>query len=118
MKTWASAVLDFLCVVVFVAIGIRAHSEADSVLKVAAPFLAALAIGWVMALPLRPPDSLRAGLTIWVVTLVGGMLLRRVGGDGTAAAFIAVATVFLAATMLGWRAVAALISRRRQVPAA
>ena len=114
MKTWASAVLDFLCVVVFVAVGIRAHSEGDSVLKVAAPFLAALAIGWVIALPLRPADSLRAGLVIWLVTLVGGMLLRRVGGDGTAAAFIGVATVFLAATMLGWRVVALLLARRRQ----
>jgi hypothetical protein len=47
------------------------------------------------------------------VTLVGGMLLRRVGGDGTALAFIAVATAFLAASMLGWRAVIGLVGRGR-----
>lgn len=116
MKTWAAALLDLLCVLVFVALGIQAHAEADSVLRVAAPFVAALAIGWVIALPLKPAESLRAGSVIWLVTLVGGMLLRRVGGDGTAATFIMVATVFLAVTMLGWRGIAALVSRRGAAP--
>lgn len=113
MKTWLSALLDLLCVVAFVALGTRAHSDADPLLRVAAPFLAALAVGWVVALPLRAPESLRAGVVIWLMTLVGGMLLRRVGGDGTASAFIAVAAGFLAVTMLGWRAVAAGLQRPR-----
>ena len=56
MKAWVAAVLDFVCVIAFVASGIQAHAEADSLLRVAAPFLAALAIGWVVALPLRPPE--------------------------------------------------------------
>ena len=116
MKTWAAALLDLLCVIVFVALGIRAHAEADPLLQVAAPFLAALAIGWVIALPLKPAASLRAGFVIWLVTLVGGMLLRRVGGDGTAATFIMVATAFLAVTMLGWRGIAALVARRSPAP--
>jgi hypothetical protein len=115
VKAWVAAVLDFVCVLAFVAVGIRAHSEADSLLRVAAPFLAALAIGWVVALPLRPPESLRAGVVIWLMTLVGGMLLRRTFGDGTAAAFILVATAFLAVTLLGWRGIAALVLRRRPV---
>jgi len=80
---------------------------------VAAPFLAALALGWIIAIPLRPPESLRAGLVIWIMTLVGGMLLRRTFGEGTAAAFIAVATAFLALTMLGWRGIVLLVLRRR-----
>ncbi len=113
VKAWVAAVLDFVCVLVFVAVGIRAHSESDSVVQVAAPFLAALALGWIIAIPLRPPESLRAGLVIWIMTLVGGMLLRRTFGEGTAAAFIAVATVFLALTMLGWRGIASLVLRRR-----
>ena len=113
MKTWATAVLDLVCVLAFVALGIQAHTAADSVLRVASPFLAALAIGWVIAIPLKPADSLRAGFVIWLVTLVGGMLLRRVGGDGTALAFVLVATTFLALTMLGWRGIAALVTRRR-----
>jgi hypothetical protein len=105
-------------VLAFVALGIRAHEQTDALLQVAAPFLAALAIGWVIAIPLKPATSLRAGLVIWLVTLVGGMLLRRVGGDGTAAAFVLVATGFLAVSMLGWRAIALLVMRPRARPSA
>jgi hypothetical protein len=103
MKPWAAAILDVVCVAAFAALGVHAHAEADTLLRVAAPFLTALAVGWAVALPLRRPESLRAGLVIVLVTLVGGMLLRRVGGDGTAAAFVVVACGFLAVTMLGWR---------------
>ncbi|MCB0897691.1 MAG: DUF3054 domain-containing protein [Actinobacteria bacterium] len=117
MKTWAAAILDLVCVVAFVAVGISSHGEDDSLVRVAAPFVAALAIGWVIAIPLKPAESLRAGFVIWLVTLVGGMLLRRVGGDGTAFTFILVAAGFLALTLLGWRGIAALVLRRRS-PAA
>ena len=117
MKTWAAAILDLVCVVAFVAVGISSHGEDDSLVRVAAPFVAALAIGWVIAIPLKPAESLRAGFVIWLVTLVGCMLLRRVGGDGTAFTFILVAAGFLALTLLGWRGIAALVLRRRS-PAA
>jgi len=117
VKTWAAAILDLVCVVAFVAVGISSHGEDDSLVRVAAPFVAALAIGWVIAIPLKPAESLRAGFVIWLVTLVGGMLLRRVGGDGTAFTFILVAAGFLALTLLGWRGIAALVLRRRS-PAA
>ena len=61
---------------------------------------------WVVALPIA---------TTRVVAGRGGdladdagrrMLLRRTLGDGTAAAFILVATAFLAVTLLGWRGIA------------
>lgn len=109
--------LDLVCVAAFVALGIRSHNEADSFLQVAAPFVAALAVAWVVAAPLRAPDSLKSGVVIWLVTLVGGMLLRRVMGDGTAATFVMVAATFLAVTLLGWRAAAtALRSRAGSAP--
>lgn len=114
MKPWIAALLDLVCVVAFVALGIESHGESDSFVKVAAPFIAALAVAWLVAAPLRAPETLKAGGVIWLVTLVGGMLLRRVTGEGTAAAFIVVATVFLAVTMLGWRGIRELIVRRRQ----
>lgn len=117
VKPWIAAILDLACVLVFVALGLRSHDEADSFLHVAAPFVAALAVAWVVAAPLRAPESLKAGGVIWLVTLVGGMLLRRVGGDGTAATFILVAAGFLALTMLGWRGIGVWIDRRR-TPAA
>lgn len=114
MKPWIAALLDLICVVAFVAAGIESHSDSDSFIKVAAPFIAALAVAWLVAAPLRAPETLRAGAVIWLVTLVGGMLLRRVTGEGTAAAFILVASLFLAVTMLGWRGVRELVVRRRQ----
>jgi hypothetical protein len=47
---------------------------------------------------------------VWGYTVVMGMVLRNVVFNrGTALAFIIVATVFLGATMLGWRA---LLARR------
>lgn len=117
VNKWVAALLDLVCVLVFVAVGIRAHAEADTIVQVAAPFVVALLIGWIVALPLREPQSLKAGVVIWLVTLVGGMALRHIGGDGTATAFVVVAATFLAATMLGWRAVLALIVRRRHAQA-
>lgn len=115
MNKVVSAALDLACVVLFVVLGTRTHNS-DNLVQVAAPFVAALAIGWLVAIPLRNPESLKAGFVIWLVTLVGGMLLRRTFGEGTAAAFIAVATVFLAVTMLGWRGIAALVMRKRATP--
>lgn len=112
VKPWIAALLDLVCVIAFVALGIRSHGESDSFIKVAAPFIAALAVAWVVAAPLRAPETLKAGGVIWLVTLVGGMLLRRVTGEGTAFTFILVAGVFLAVTMLGWRAVSGYLRGR------
>jgi hypothetical protein len=50
---------------------------------------------------------------IWPITLVIGMVLRSaVWDDGTAAAFVIVATAFLGLTLVGWRLALALIDRR------
>ena len=113
MKPWIAALLDLICVVAFVAVGIRSHGDADAFITVAAPFIAALAVAWLVAAPLRAPETLKAGAVIWLVTLVGGMLLRRAMGDGTAATFILVASFFLAVTMLGWRGVRVLVTQRQ-----
>jgi len=40
-----------------------------------------------------------------------GMALRVVSGQGTAVAFIVVATVFTALLLLGWRLVARMVRR-------
>ncbi len=113
MKPVFAAVIDVVCVCAFVALGIRSHGESDSFLQVAAPFLAALAVAWLVAAPLRAPESVKAGAVIWLVTLVGGMLLRRTMGEGTAATFILVASIFLAVTLIGWRGVRELLLRRK-----
>ena len=50
---------------------------------------------------------------VLAVTYVLGMALRAASGRGLAPAFLVVAGAVLALTMLGWRAVAHLVARRR-----
>jgi hypothetical protein len=108
--------LDVASIVVFVAIGRQEHDDdgngGDNVLEIAAPFLIGLVAGWLVARAWRDPWSLRTGLVVWPVTVVVGMLLRRlVWDDGTALAFVIVASAFTALCLLGWRAIARLWSR-------
>ena len=56
------------------------------------------------------PRSLAFGAVVLVCTVVVGMLLRRVLGEGTAVSFVVVATSVLAVLLLGWRLVARLVS--------
>ena len=111
-----AAAVDIVAVVVFVAAGRRSHDESGNVvagtLAVAAPFLIALGLGWLAARAWRRPFELSTGALVWVVTVVVGMLLRRVVFDrGTAMSFVVVATVVTGVLLLGWRAVAGRISR-------
>lgn len=108
--------IDVFLVLVFAAIGRASHGEELSGLLVTAwPFLGGLALGWLVTLAWRAPAApVRTGLGVWVVTVAGGMLLRAATGQGTAIAFIVVATVTLLVLLVGWRAVAAVVSRRRR----
>jgi hypothetical protein len=102
-------------VLVFVAVGRRNHNEGtaiDGVMKVAAPFLIAVAIGWFVGRVWRRPMTLRVGAIVWITTVVVGMPLRNLVFDrGTATSFIIVATLFLGTALLGWRAVAVRATR-------
>ena len=125
---WAAALaLDTASVVVFAAVGRRSHDEANGiahVLGTAAPFLVALAAGWIAAIVLgltrdrfADPIGVDAGTVIWIVTVAIGLLARRVLWDrGTAVAFVVVAAAFLASTLVGWRAARAWW-RTRGMPA-
>ena len=55
-------------------------------------------------------------MAVLAITYVLGMLLRALSGRGMAPGFLVVAVLFLAITMLGWRAVAHLVARRRALP--
>ena len=105
-----SAIADIAVIVVFVAIGREEHNSGSSVvglLETAAPFLIALAIGWLTTRAWQNPTGVGRGLGIWLVTILAGMNLRHyVFDDGTATAFIIVASAFTLAVSLGWRAVA------------
>ncbi|MEV5568748.1 DUF3054 domain-containing protein [Spirillospora sp. NPDC052269] len=118
-KVAGAAVLDAVCVLVFVAIGRASHDEASSVtgfLNTAWPFLTGALIGWLATRAWRDPARLvPSGVGIWVAAVAVGMLLRVVSGQGIAVAFVIVATLFLGLVLLGWRAVAALVRRRTRV---
>jgi Protein of unknown function (DUF3054) len=111
----AAALLDVCCVLAFVAIGLASHHHRESaadLASVAWPFLAGLAAGWLMTRAWRRPTAIvPAGLGAWLGTVVIGMLLRVVAGQGTAPAFIGVALAFLGLFLLGWRAATAALLR-------
>jgi predicted permease len=108
---------DALCVVAFVVAGRRSHDEASSIaglLRVAAPFLVALGLAWlVAALRGRRHPSFattmfdpQRGVVVALATAAIGMALRRgLWGGGTAVAFVVVTAAGLVAAMAGWRLV-------------
>lgn len=122
MRTGPAVVVDAVLVLVFVLIGRRTHDhplDPAGLATTAWPFLAALAAGWtVVLLRRRGPGALGTGVTVWVATVVLGMVLRAASGQGIAASFVVVATLVLGAFLVGWRAVAAPLLRRRAEPAA
>jgi Protein of unknown function (DUF3054) len=114
-----AAVFDLVSVIVFVLVGRGSHGEtvdAGGVLTTAWPFLAGLALGWVVSRAWqRPYGVLRPGVIVWASTVVVGVLLRFVTGVGAETSFIIVTAVVLAVLIVGWRGVAALRARRRRV---
>ena len=111
----AALAVDVLSVLLFVTIGRRNHHSDGSVvvgaLRVAAPFLIGLAVGWLAARAWRTPTvPFPTGVVVWLCTLVVGMLLRHLAwSDGTALSFVIVATCFTGLFLLGWRM---LVERR------
>jgi hypothetical protein len=114
-------VIDVILVIVFASLGRSSHDEALDLVGLAGtawPFLGGLTIGWFLTAWLRRDKfdayaAVPTGLVLWVSALVGGMLLRALTGQGTATAFVIVATLFLGAVLVGWRIIAQVIIRRR-----
>jgi drug/metabolite transporter (DMT)-like permease len=108
--------IDVAATLVFVLIGRGSHNEDPTLTGLLVtwwPFLAALAVGWVGTVAWRRPlGTVWPGIGVWVVTVAGGMLFRALSGQGTALAFVIVATLSLGVLLIGWRAIAAVIRRR------
>lgn len=102
-----SALVDLVIVIAFIAIGRRNHDEEMSLggfTSALAPFVIALVVSWLAGRVWLNPTSMRSGVVVWVGTIVIGMVLRRfLFDDGTATAFVIVATVFVGALVNGWR---------------
>lgn len=118
MRYLPAFIVDAVLVLIFAVIGRASHNEDPlGFLVTAWPFLVALVVGHGVAalVPMRPrrPWSLGWGVVAWVVTVIGGMLLRIATGDTAETPFIIVATLVLAAFLLGWRLAAMLVRRYR-----
>jgi hypothetical protein len=109
---------DLLCVLAFVVIGRTDHGTGTAVAGIAGtawPFAAATALGWIVTQAWRLPVRIwPTGVFVWAVTVAGGMALRLATGENAPLSFVIVTSVFLAATMLGWRAGVLLVRRTRQ----
>ena len=121
---WFGAITaDIAAVVLFAAAGRNAHDESSgrsAVMTIAAPFLVGLLVGWIASAGVRRhPLAVRSGVTVWLTTVVIGLILRRTVWDrGTAVSFVIVATLVLGALIVGWRALWVFAHRRRELPSA
>jgi FtsH-binding integral membrane protein len=118
MRYLPALIVDAVFVLIFAVIGRASHQEEPAgFLLTAWPFLVALVVGHALAALMgsrpRKPWSLLWGVTVWVVTVAGGMLLRIVAGDTAQLAFIIVATIVLGVFLVGWRALASVLRRRQ-----
>ncbi|QCX26243.1 DUF3054 domain-containing protein [Nocardioides jishulii] len=106
--------LDAVLVVVFATLGARTHHDGavgvSEVADVAWPFLVGLGLAHALR---QVPWTPVSGVVVWISTVAVGMALRIATGDGTALAFVLVATGFNLLTLVGWRLLALLVTRRR-----
>lgn len=121
MATRTALPLDAAAVLAFVVIGRSSHEEGITLAgtaATAAPFALGLAAGWLATRAWRRPDALATGAGVWAATVGVGLLVRSVAeGEMVPLSFAIVTAVFLAATMIGWRAVARGLRARRTATA-
>ena len=81
--------------------------------ETAAPFLIGMAAGWLIVQAWKTPVTWRTGIGVALATVAIGMPVRNLlFGEGTAFAFVVVATLFVSLLVVGWRAVAMTLGRR------
>ena len=110
-----AAGLDAALLLLFVAIGRANHGEGLwGVLGTWWPFLAGLAVAWLVLRAWRTPLQLGwTGVGVWLITVVVAMLLRVASGQGVQFSFVVVTVVVVGVFLLGWRAIALVVLRHR-----
>jgi hypothetical protein len=118
-RTWYAPVLDAACIVVFVLVG-RGRHEIDEGIGWLATLLWPLFVGWfgVALLTGLYTRASRVWLALFVTWLGGIAIAALLRGTFTDRPYVSIFTViaiaFLGITTFVWRAMAALILRRRQ----
>jgi hypothetical protein len=112
-----AALFDLAAILIFTAIGRRSHAETLDLLGYAGtvwPFLTGTAIGWLLARNWRSPMRIwPQGVIIWLSTVIFGMLLRTLSGQGVQFSFVVVASIATGVLLIGWRLVAHFVARAR-----
>lgn len=110
--------VDAALVLLFAGLGRSNHAREATLLgllETAWPFLVGMLLVWGWGLVWKRPVSLlRSGVPVWIGTVVLGMGLRLLSGQGTAPAFVLVAAITLGVFLLGWRGITALVLRIRR----
>ena len=117
--TLLAAAADAVAVVVFAAVGRLSHGEPDDLLGLAAtvaPFGVGLVAAWATPVVRHEPASWRAGAVALVCAVGIGLLLRAGFLGRLPLSFAVIATLSLAVLLLGWRGLAALVSRTAHRP--
>lgn len=111
--------VDLVLVGVFAVVGRLSHYGSLSLggwWETAWPFLVGCVLAWAaLRLTGRTGGAVGSGVVVWLGALVGGMVLRQASGQGTATAFVVVATLVLGALLVLPRA-AVRLGRRRNAP--
>ncbi len=107
--------VDLILVILFAIIGHYTHShnfDPAGLWSTAWPFLAGLGLAWLLAAVWdRPVSPLHTGGAVWAITVLTALVIRALTGQGTAGAFIVVAAALNLITLVGWRVVAAALTR-------
>jgi hypothetical protein len=116
VKKLVPFVIDAVLVIAFCVIGRNSHHEgviSAGLFRTLWPFAVGLLLGWAVAVAIRGRVDAReldarelwpTGVSVWLCTLIGGMVLRVISGQGIEPSFVLVATAVLALFLLGWRA--------------
>ena len=114
-----AAGLDAALLLLFVMIGRASHGEGLwGVLGTWWPFLTGLVVAWLVLRAWRTPLQIAwTGLGVWGITVIVGLLLRIISGQGVQFSFIIVTFLVVGVFLVGWRAIALLVRRLRPRPA-
>nr|WP_276087716.1 DUF3054 domain-containing protein [Brevibacterium sp. R8603A2] len=109
-------VVDLVLVVLFTIVGYYTHAQnldVDGIIGTAWPFVLGLLAAWLLnavwAAPLAP---LRTGVGVWATTVLLGLVVRALTGEGTAGPFVVVAASLNLVTLVGWRLIATAVAGR------
>ncbi len=110
---------DALLVLLFSFLGTLSHNGAltlANLARVAWPFLVGLVLAHLVlrAWRVEPWRLWPHGVFIVAITVVAAMLIRTLVGDGTALPFVLVAFAVNALFLVGWRAIAGIVARRKR----